>query len=308
MILACLLTSILLYSFRVRIGIAGPGRSGTSLLTKLFLEFGFTTPALEGTFFEDAQAGYESRIDATSNFEIDKDPWLFEYINSIPDEVIGQYELILIPIRNRQDAIISRVSQERGARAVALPSTHWTWNSWGTVAGGAVSGTDFESINQTLSSGLWDLVETCERRRIPYKFIHFPKFAEDFDYFWSALGSIVGTRTSKQNSKEIFDNVVDLGKIRIDSQNFESSKVAELEAVISILQKKIHGQQEVAERDALMAERDALMAERDALMAERDALMAERDALMAERDAVTGSTIWNLFAPYRKFIRFVQGN
>jgi hypothetical protein len=298
----------------VRIGIAGPGRSGTSLLTKLFLEFGFTTPAIEGTFFEDAQAGYESRIDATSNFEIDKDPWLFEYINSIPDEIIGQYELILIPIRNRQDAIISRVSQERGARALALPSTHWTWNSWGTVAGGAVSGTDFESINQTLSSGLWDLVETCERRRIPYKFIHFPKFAEDFDYFWSVLGSIVGTRASKQDSKEIFNNVVDLGKIRIDSQNSKSSKVAELEAVISLLQKKIHGQQEVAERDSALAERDNAVVERDNAVVERDSAVVERDSAVVERDsavvereAIAGSTIWKLFAPYRKLIRFVRG-
>jgi hypothetical protein len=114
----------------VRFGIAGPGKSGTTLLTKLVSELGFKTPATDGTYSEDAQAGYESRIDATSNFEVDKDPWLFEYINSIPDEAIAQYDLILIPIRNRQDSIVSRVSQDRSARPLALPSTHWSWNSW----------------------------------------------------------------------------------------------------------------------------------------------------------------------------------
>jgi hypothetical protein len=297
----------------VRIGIAGPGRSGTTLLTKLFSELGFKTPAAGGTYFEEAQAGHESRIDATSNFEVDKDPWLFEYINSIPDEVIAQYDLILIPIRNRQDVIVSRVSQERSARAMALPSTHWSWNSWGGIAGGSVSGTDFASVNQTVSSGLWDLVEACERRLIPYKFIHFPKFAKDFNYFWSTLGFIIEDKTSKQNSKEIFDQVVDLGKIRIDTENFDSLKVAELEAVISPLQRKIHGQYEVAERDSAIAERDSAIAERDSAVAERDSAVAERDSAVAERDSavaernsISNSTIWVFSAPYRKLIRFLR--
>jgi hypothetical protein len=70
----------------MRIGIAGPGRSGTTLLVRLFSEFGFRTPAENGAFDERAQAGFESRIDGTSQYEIDKDPWFYEYVNFIPTE------------------------------------------------------------------------------------------------------------------------------------------------------------------------------------------------------------------------------
>jgi hypothetical protein len=154
-------------------------------------------------------------------------------------------------------------------------------------------------VNQTVSSGLWDLVETCERRRILYRFIHFPSFAEDFDYFWSTLGFIVEKKRSKENSKEIFEQVVDLGKIRINTENFDSLKIAELEAVISLLQRKIHGRHAVAERDSAVAERDSAVAE-------RDSAVAERDSAVAERDSVFNSTIWGFFGPYRKLIRFVR--
>jgi hypothetical protein len=64
----------------------------------------------------------------------------------------------------------------------------------------------------------------------------------------------------------------------------------------------------VAERDAAVAERDAAVAERDAAVAERDAAVAERDAAVAERDLIVNSTIWRLFAPYRKSLTLIRSN
>ena len=42
----------MLYSQSMKIGIAGPGRSGTSLLTLLFSKFGFHTAVEDGVFHE----------------------------------------------------------------------------------------------------------------------------------------------------------------------------------------------------------------------------------------------------------------
>ncbi len=56
----------------------------------------------------------------------------------------------------------------------------------------------------------------------------------------------------------------------------------------------------VAERDSAVAERDSAVAERDSAVAERDSAVAERDSAVAERDSISNSTIWALFAPYRK--------
>jgi hypothetical protein len=54
--------------------------------------------------------------------------------------------------------------------------------------------------------------------------------------------------------------------------------------------------------ESAVAERDSAVAERDSAVAERDSAVAERDSAVAERDAMNSSTIWKLFAPYRKLI------
>ena len=266
----------------MKIGIAGPGRSGTSLLTLLFSKFGFHTAVEDGVFNEEALAGYESRIDGTSEFEIDKDPWFFEYISELPESVTNQYELILIPVRKRQDAVVSRVSQERTHKVLSMPTDHWKWNSWGNVPGGSVSVVDFEAVNQTLSNGLWDMVEACETRSIPYLFISFPRFAEDFEYFWSKLGHFVNTKISKDSAREIFTSVIDLNKVRIKADDSKTPKVLELEAIITNLQRKIHS------------------ISLNNLETHVVSAVAERDSAVAERDSILNSTIWKLFAPYRK--------
>ena len=279
------------YTESVRIGIAGPGRSGTTLLVQLFSEFGFRTSAENGAFYERAQAGFESRIDGTSEYEIDKDPWFFEYVNFIPIEALNQYELILIPIRNRQDVIVSRVSQERASRALEHQSSEWTWNTWGDVPGGAVFGIDSDSVNRTLSAGLWDLIEACERLALPYKFIHFPKFADDFDYFWSSLGVLIERKISKDEAKRIFEELVDSSKINSKSLDSESIKIRKLETIISILQKENFNRQRIL----LEA------------VSERDSAVSERDIAVSEREKILHSKTWRLLGIYRKLKSYIPG-
>ena len=268
----------------MKVGIAGPGRAGTTLLVRLFSEFGFITPYENGIFHEQAQAGYESRIDGTSEYDFDKDPWFFEYIDSIPLEFLSKYELILIPIRNRQDVVVSRVSQERASRALHHQSREWTWSTWGIVPGGAVFGIDSESVNRTLSTGLWDLIEACERLALPYRFIHFPKFANDFEYFWKSLGELVEKKISKQEAKGIFEKLVDPNKISSKFNDSDSIKIRKLENVISIVQKTYF-----------------------TAISERDAAISERDAAISERDGIINSKSWRVFGIYRYLKRVITG-
>ncbi|ASY27172.1 hypothetical protein PHILAsVB114_00475 [Candidatus Planktophila limnetica] len=289
----------------MKIGIAGPGRSGTTLLVRIFSEFGFKAPTENGGFSEQAQAGYESRIDGTSEFEIDKDPWFFEYVNSVSLANLNKYELILIPIRNRRDAVVSRVSQERASRALQHQSTEWTWSTWADVPGGAVFGIDSDSVNRTLSAGLWDLIEACERLRLPYKFIHFPKFASDFEYFWSSLGFLVERKISKQEAKKNFEQVVDLDKISSKSNDSESIKIQELENVISILQKETHKKE--GNLLEAISERDIAISERDIAISERDIAISERDIAISERQKITHSKTWRIFGIYRGLKSYLSG-
>lgn len=92
----------------MKIAIAGPGRSGTSLLVQLLAAWGFATPGHEGNWHEDAKAGLESRIGADSAYEVDKDPWAYEYLDSVEDERLSEYAALIIPIRKRSSAAMSR--------------------------------------------------------------------------------------------------------------------------------------------------------------------------------------------------------
>jgi hypothetical protein len=49
-----------------------------------------------------------------------------------------------------------------------------------------------------------------------------------------------------------------------------------------------------------------LSANSSSAIAERDSAVAERDSAVAERDSISSSTIWRLFGPYRKLIRFIR--
>lgn len=172
-----------------KIAIAGPGRSGTSLLVKILSAAGLSTPGSD-TEFDEVNAGLESRIGNGSPFDVDKDPWLYEYAENLSDEAWSEYRALVIPIRNLTDASVSRSKNERVARIVENPELdQWKWNSWGQVPGGAVSATDARAIGEVLSTGLWTLITVATTKNIPIVLLNFPEFARDADYLWAQLGA-----------------------------------------------------------------------------------------------------------------------
>jgi hypothetical protein len=271
----------------MKIAIAGPGRSGTSLLTKILGAWGFVIPPEDGNWHDDAAAGMESRIGSDSGYEVDKDPWAFEYLDRIEPEKLSHYAALLVPIRNRYDATMSRSVQERMARATNLESDHWTWNTWGSVPGGAVVRTDVTAISSTLALGLWDLLDKASSAELPLVFLNFPRFASDFDYLWRNLSPLVGTRLTAQAARAGWEEVVDATLIRVNqgSENtVEDLSARELTHMVEMFRERL--------RQALTA--------RDEAWAQRDEACAQRDEALRVVDAISTSTIWRFTAPYRR--------
>ena len=215
----------------MKIAIAGPGRSGTSVLVKLLGAWGFSIPADEGNWHDDAQAGLESRLGSSSPYEIDKDPWAYEYLAKLSDDEVAEYECLLVPIRALKSAATSRAVQERLSRPDLPGGDHWSWGDWGNVPGGAIFSTRVEDIEEVLARGLWQLLEVASFRGMNIVLLNFPRFTTDFDYLWAQLSQFVGERVTKGDAYSEWSRIVDPSLIRIDHPDSELS-AAELSALL----------------------------------------------------------------------------
>ena len=220
----------------MRIAISGPGRSGSSLLVEILSNWGFTAPGL--SWYSPAEAGLERRLGDDSPFEVDKDPWAFEYIHKVD---LSRYDWVIIPLRNRHDATISRSVQERYSRLLSRPDDYWMWGTGGSVAGGAVVDSSYAAISQTLAEGFWDLLSELTRQDITPIFLDFPRFAMDFDYLWRSLENVVQGRIQEKEAREVWAMTVDVEKLRASTGSPRQDAVHpdELFLLVEMLRKEM---------------------------------------------------------------------
>lgn len=283
-----------------KIAIAGPGRSGTSFLVRLFDAWGFSVPDLEGNWNETAQAGLESRIGGNSTFDVDKDPWAFNYIDSLSDEQLAQYAVMLVPIRDVRHAAVSRSVQERFSRMSAGDLDAWAWDTWGAVAGGAVYETSAAGIESALQRGLWRLLEVSSRRGLATVILNFPRIVSDFEYLWSQVGAYVSPRISEAEARAAWTSIAQTDKVRIRNTP-ASMEPDELHALVRL---------QISQMEKLGRERDAALAERDAARAEpggspeRDLreqqLVSRVSELESEISAMRASRSWRYTRLFRR--------
>jgi len=300
-----------------KIAIAGPGRSGTSLLVKILNAAGLNTPGSE-TEYDEVNAGRESRIGIGSPFDVDKDPWLYAYAESLSDEAWSEYRALIIPIRNLRDASISRSKNERVSRLVDNPELdHWNWDTWGRVPGGAISATNAREIGGVLSTGLWTLIEVATAKKIPIVLLNFPEFARDADYLWSQLSPHLPTSITR-------DAFIDACKatVRPDlAREFPSDDggpdIVELRAMVTDLASRLSTlKKQHTESSVSLGERDWQVEELGRILAEtRTELARTQDAVEVDRRiAEISERIDHLFVAverssqplFRKIARFVR--
>jgi len=215
----------------------------------MFKEVGFTVPP--GRVHEDACAGLEQKIGENSPYEVDKDPWCYEYISSLTQDQLKQYSAFIIPIRNLNQAALSRSVQERFARAVLHENDHWKWNSSAQFPGGAIYDTSMLSISQVLSKGLWSLIDALARVGIQPKIISFPRFAEDFSYLWDQIGDVISKRSTREKCQEVHRSLYNKMSIRSGGSNnthIDTINPQELMVLTEMLQNKVRQLQSELER------------------------------------------------------------
>ena len=318
-----------------KIAIAGPGRSGTSLLVKILNAAGLKTPGSE-TEYDEVNAGRESRIGIGSPFDVDKDPWLYAYAESLSDEAWNEYRVLIIPIRNLHDASISRSKNERVSRLVDNPELdHWNWDTWGRVPGGAISATSAREIGGILSTGLWTLIEVATAKKIPIVLLNYPEFARDADYLWSQLSPHFPTSITRDAFFEAWKVTVRPELARDFPSEDGGPDIVELRAMVTDLASRISTlKKQHAESSAALGERDWQVEELGRILTEtrtelaRTQSVAEMSASLSnsvaennrriaetnERIAETNERIEHLFAVverssqplFRKIARFLR--
>lgn len=268
-----------------KIAIAGPGRSGTSLLVKILSTAGLSTPGSD-TEYDEVNAGRESRIGIGSPFDVDKDPWLYEYAENLSDEAWSEYRALVIPIRNLTDASVSRSKNERVARIVENPELdHWRWDSWGPVPGGAVSATDARAIGEVLSTGLWTLITVATTKKIPIVLLNFPEFARDADYLWTQLGPHLPEHITREVLLDAWNQTVRPELAREYASDGSGPGVVELREMVEDLARRISlVKNQHTEATTALGERTLQVDELTRIVAETQAELAQ-----AHRDAVAQS-------------------
>lgn len=261
----------------MKLAISGPGRSGTSLLVSILDGWGFKTPINKHNWHDSASAGGESHLGSNSEFEVDKDPWAYQYLDKLSDEQISEYSVLIVPIRDIISASRSRLIIDRASRPDGGGQQYWRWNDWASAPGGVVYPTNQESQEQTLSSSLWRLLEVASSRGMKIEILNFPKFATDFEYLWSHISPYLDERITKTKAQEIFNSIVKPSKIRsLDQEPAEMT----LQEAIGLLTLKSNSL--------------------DSLKSEAQLLRIELQRSAIELQKVQNSISWRITLPIRK--------
>jgi hypothetical protein len=161
--------------------ITGPGRSGTTLLVKLFGRLGFDIGE-PSEYFEHARAGLETDILGPSAGYVVKDPDLTWRLGPLLNS--GQLnrediDWLIVPLRNLEAAAASRVAISTDAREVHAP---------GGLIGTARPGKQ----RQQLAEMTYGLFQVAARYELPLIVLEYPLFARDVGYAYRRLLPVLG--------------------------------------------------------------------------------------------------------------------
>jgi hypothetical protein len=168
--------------------IAGPGRSGTTLLVKLFGRLGFDIGDNSLDYFEAARAGLESDILDPSAGYVVKDPDLTWRLGPLLDSGrINREDIdwLIVPLRNLEAAAASRVAITTNAREVHAP-------------GGLIGTARPSKQRHRLAEMTYGLFEVAARYELPLIVLEYPLLARDVGYAYRRLQPLLGDRGEEE--------------------------------------------------------------------------------------------------------------
>ncbi|NRP89755.1 Ubiquinone/menaquinone biosynthesis C-methyltransferase UbiE [Ensifer adhaerens] len=195
-----------------RIIITGTGRAGTTLLVQYFTALGFDTGfSMNGVFKEIdsfSHAGLERKLVDETNPYVIKSPEFADHLMDVLKEGRMKIFSAIIPMRNLFDAAASR-------RRVFKAGVEWG-SLWKTK--------DPNKQEDMLAMQFYKAMYPLVKYGVPTYFLDFPRFAEDFDYFFRTLRPLTDAHgVTRAEAKAAYTRVVDKSKIHSFRALFSSS-------------------------------------------------------------------------------------
>jgi hypothetical protein len=208
-------------SARKHLIITGPGRSGTTLLVRLFDELGFETHAKQLPYYERARAGLEADILAADAPYVVKKPnvtWLLREMLQSGQLLRNSVEWLIVSLRDLDQAAASRMQITASSRAVAAP-------------GGLRTRRPGKQRHE-LAETTYSLFQTAAAFELPVIVIEYPTFAKDSEYAYRRLEPALRNCT-KAEFDRAWRAVVDPSLVRdrpIEVQRFVGTRIALIHA------------------------------------------------------------------------------
>lgn len=128
---------------------------------------------------------------------------------------------------------------------------------------------------------------------MPLQFIHYPRFALDFDYFWAQLGDVIGERATRAEAEAVWRTMVDPDSERLAPEiidRYAHLTKLELVGLIDRLRGTLGRERALAndvrtDLDSALATHAALQQEAKACEATWSAKSAEQSRMLEEADA-----------------------
>ncbi|NJO36091.1 MAG: hypothetical protein HC869_26560 [Rhodospirillales bacterium] len=203
--------------------IAGTGRAGTSLLVRVLDACGLETEISRrnGEIFWDdnANAGIENvPIIGDDHPYVVKSPFSYQFINELLNRPDIKLDSVLIPVRNLDEAVASRIILELRHRyehfTEFASQVAETWRDWGTVPGGVTYSLEPLDQARILSVSLHRILEALVDREVPVHFLKFPKCTEDITYLHRRLAPVLGGKISFAEFSKRVASIIDADKVR----------------------------------------------------------------------------------------------
>jgi hypothetical protein len=302
--------------------IAGPGRSGTSLLVRVLSACGLETHIEkrgdQAWFDTRSNAGLEDHLFVDDPPYVVKSPWSYQYMERFLQSGEVVVDHAIIPVRKLRDAAASRIIVENQHRAAQLAElsarSGGIWDHFATMPGGIVYSMEPLDQERILATGFARLVEVLIHHEVPVLLLDFPRFVTDRQYLFERLRPLLPADITADAFHQRVGPVVDPSKVRVEGELKRSTEkhacpaeprpsLDELDRValrralletikerdtLQVERDRLVGERDISaqERGQAMAERAELVAARHDLIAERDQAIAERNALITERDAL----------------------
>jgi hypothetical protein len=160
--------------------VAGPGRSGTTVLTRFLRNLGLSLGETTGVS-SFARAGLESTIPQNWKADVVKSPHLsFDLRRKLEADpwLASEIRAVLVPIRPLDQIVTSRVR-------VALSAKNLR------AAGGMWRSRLPRRVRQVSAEALYELSYTCAELDLDMRVLAYPRFANDASYCFRVIGDLV---------------------------------------------------------------------------------------------------------------------